>query len=84
LSGALDCAPAAVSAVELLWSGSGPATRGFDLAGVWVVMLLVLLTGVPSLLLAWTKRAPRTALALALAFPAGLIDVAIATVIAFM
>jgi hypothetical protein len=73
-----------VIAGELLWSGSDQATRGFDLAGVWVVLLLVLLTGVPALLLAWTKRAQRTALALALAFPAGLALVAIAIVIAFM
>lgn len=82
--GALDCVASAVIVLALLESGSDQATRGFDVAGVWVVLLLLLVTGIPALLLAWMKRAPRIALILALAFPVAFVLVSLATVIAFM
>ena len=81
---ALDCLAAAAVAVSLFRSGSDPATRGFDILGGWVVVILLLLTGVPALLLALRSRAPKTALALALGFPVGFILVYIAAVIAFL
>jgi hypothetical protein len=66
----LDVAASAVVAVASYNSGSDPATIGFDYAAGAVVGVLFLLTGLPALALTYCKRAPRTALILAVAFPA--------------
>jgi hypothetical protein len=81
--GAADCIAAAAIAFAFFGSGSDPATKGFDVAGGWVVILLLLVTGAPGLALALARRAPNTALALVLGFPVGFILVFIAVVIAF-
>jgi hypothetical protein len=49
-----------------------------------VAIVLLLVTGLPDLLLAFMRRAPRTALIFALAFPVGFVLVYIAAVIVFM
>jgi hypothetical protein len=66
----LDAAGCIVVAVAAYNSGSDPATIGFDYAAGVIVSALFLLTGLPALILTYLKRAPRTALILALAFPA--------------
>ena len=43
---------------------------GLDKLGGYSITVLFVLTGLPALMLAFTNRAPRAALALALAFPA--------------
>ena len=73
-------AAAALVVIFFLFSGSDPATRGFDIAGAW----LIALAGLPALLLAFMRRAPRTALVFALTFPVGFVLVYIAAVIAFI
>jgi hypothetical protein len=80
---ALDCLAAIGVAAALFFSGSDPATKGLDVAAGWLITLLLLFTGVPALILALRKRAPRTALALSLCFPVGFIMFYIAAVIAF-
>ena len=65
-------------------SASDPATKGLDSAFGWVATGLFAITGVPGLVLAGLGRAPRTALTLALAFPAGFILLFSAATIAFM
>ena len=81
--GAADCLAAAAVALVLFGSGSDPATKGFDIAGGWAVVLLLLVSGVPGLVLALTNRASKTALTLALGFPIGFVLFYIAAVIAF-
>jgi hypothetical protein len=81
--GVLDTAAWAAAALAFFRSGSDPATIGFDLAAGWLVTLLFVLTGVPALVLAMLRRAPTTALALALAFPAAFVLLLVAAVIAF-
>jgi hypothetical protein len=82
---AIDCvAAAALVIIFFLFSGSDPATRGFDIAGAWLIALLLFVTGLPALLLAFMRRAPRTALVFALTFPVGFVLVYIAAVIAFI
>lgn len=51
-------------------SGSDQATKGLDNVAGMAVTALILVTGVPALVLALKARGARTALALALAFPA--------------
>jgi len=51
-------------------SGSDPATKGLDVAAGVAVTGLFALTAVPAIALVARRRAPRTALMLALAFPA--------------
>ena len=51
-------------------SGSDPATKGLDVAAGGAVTGLFVLTAVPAIVLVARRRAPRTALMLALAFPA--------------
>jgi hypothetical protein len=57
-------------AFATFFSGSDPATKGLDQAAGVLVTALFVLTCVPALALARLRRAPRTALALAFAFPA--------------
>ena len=82
--GAADCVVAAGVAIALFKSNSDPATKGFDIVGAGVVILLLILTGGPGFLLGLGDRAPRTALALTLAFPVGFILVYISAMIAFL
>jgi hypothetical protein len=64
-------------------SGSDQATKGLDNAAGLAVTALYLVTGAPALVLVLKGRAPKTALALALAFPAAFAVLFIALVIAF-
>jgi hypothetical protein len=79
----LDAAGCAVVAVASYNSGSDPATIGFDYAAGVIVGALFLLTGLPALVLTYCKRAPRTALILALAFPALFVVLFLAAVVIF-
>jgi hypothetical protein len=64
-------------------SASDPATRGLDEAEGYLVASLFFITGAPALALVYFGKAPKTALALALAFPAGFVILFIAAVILF-
>src|SRR5262249_37512211 len=78
----LDAAVWAVLAFSMFMSGSDPATKGLDeVAGVSVTALL-LITAAPALGLILFGRALKTALTLALAFPAALAALFIAANIA--
>ena len=80
--GLLDALACAVVAIATFNSGSDRATIGFDYAaGGAVVTGLFAVTGLPALVIAALKRAPRTALALA--FPAMFVVLFIATVVVF-
>jgi hypothetical protein len=79
--GLLDALACAVVAVDSYNSGSDPATIGFDYAAGEIVTGLFVVTGLPALILASSRRAPRTALALA--FPAASVLLFVATVIVF-
>ena len=81
--GALDTVALGLAALALFASGSDPAAKGLDLAAGGVVALLYAVTALPALALAWCRRAPRTALALALAFPAVFLIAFVAVVISF-
>jgi len=64
-------------------SRSDPATSGLDEAASYIVMVLLLITAAPALALTVFGRAPRTALALALAFSVPFAPWFIAVIIAF-
>jgi hypothetical protein len=64
-------------------SGSDQATKGLDNVAGMAVTALVLVTGAPALVLALKGRASKTALTLALAFPATFAVLFIALVVAF-
>ena len=81
--GLLDAVAWIVLALLTFQSGSDPATKGLDVAAGAVVTVLFLVTGAPALVLAYIGRAPRTALVLALAFPAVFVLLFVAVVIAF-
>lgn len=68
--GVLDALICAIVAAAAINSGSDQATIGFDYAAGEIVAALFVITGLPALVLAACRRPPRTALALALAFPA--------------
>ena len=68
---------------SLYWSGSDPATRGFDGAAALALTILLLLTAVPAAFLAYYDRARRSALALALAFPLGFVILFVAAAAIF-
>jgi hypothetical protein len=70
ITGAFDTAAWLFLAGQYFWSGSDPATKGFDEGAGVAATVLFALTGAPALVLAWHSRAPRTALLLGLAFPA--------------
>jgi hypothetical protein len=67
--GSLDALIWVVIAAAALTSRSDPATKGLDEAAGWAVTALFLVTGAPALVLASRRRAPVTALILALGFP---------------
>ena len=74
----------ALFAFEMFLSGSDPATSGLDAAAGYVVMALFLAIVVPALaLIAFGRRAPKAALALALAFPLVVAGLFIATILVF-
>jgi hypothetical protein len=81
--GLLDALGCAVIAVATYNSGSDPATIGFDYAAGVIVTGLFAVTGLPALVLAFLRRAPKTALTLALAFPAVFVVLFVAAVIVF-
>jgi hypothetical protein len=81
--GLLDTLGCAVVAVGSYNSGSAPATIGFDYAAGAIVTGLFAVTGLPALILASLRRASRTALALALAFPGIFVVLFVATVVVF-
>src|ERR1700723_676838 len=81
--GLLDALVSSVIAVASYNSGSDPATIGFDYAAGVIVAVLFAVTGLPALIIAYRRRAPRTALGLALAFPALFVVLFVATVIVF-
>src|SRR5271168_3672646 len=80
---ALDAAACAGVAVAMFNSGSDHATIGFDNAAGLIVIGLFLITGLPALVLASARRAPKTALALALAFPAFFVALFVAAAVYF-
>ena len=63
-------------------SDSDHATIGFDNAAGVIVVILFAITGLPAFVLAALRRAPKTALGLALAFP-GLFVVLAAAVVCY-
>ena len=71
--GGLDAAGWLLVCAVTLFSQSDPASKGLDNFAGLAVTVVFLLTGVPALALAWRNRAPRLALALALAFPTGFV-----------
>jgi hypothetical protein len=78
-----DAAACAAIAWASVTSTSDPATIGFDRAAGVIAALLFALTGAPALALTFLAKAPRAALAFALAFPALLAALFVATVIYF-
>jgi hypothetical protein len=82
--GFLDALACAATAVACFDSDSDPATVGFDYAAGVIVTTLFLITGVPGLILVFIGRAPRAALALALAFPAVFVVLFVAAAIIFI
>jgi hypothetical protein len=81
---ALDCVAWLGVAAVTFASGSDQATKGLDNVAGWLVTLLFAATAVPALVLIYRQRAPRTALALALAFPATFVVLFAAVVVSFM
>jgi hypothetical protein len=79
----IDAVVWAIVAFAAFFSGSDPATRGLDQAAGWVVTALLLITAVPASILVSMRRAPITALILALAFPAAFALAFVAAVVAF-
>ena len=65
------------------FSGSDPAMMGLDTIAGWAVTILFLVTSAPAFVLALTKRWPKCALALALAYPAGFAALFVAVMIYF-
>jgi hypothetical protein len=63
--------------------GSDPATRGLDEAGGYIVTTLFLTAAVPALSLAVFRRAPKTAVTLALVFPVAFAALFVLTMLAF-
>jgi hypothetical protein len=80
---ALDTMAWALVVFASFWSGSDPATKGLDWAAGVLVTVLFMLSGAPALALTGFRRAPRTALTLALAFPAVLALLLVAAIVAF-
>jgi hypothetical protein len=79
----LDAAGWALIAFTTFNSGSDPATKGLDEAAGYIVTVLFLITAVPAVALISFRRAPKTALILALAFPAAFAALFITAIIAF-
>jgi hypothetical protein len=66
----LDAAVVIAVAFATFLSGSDPATKGLDIGAGLAVVALFVVTGAPALALLRLRRAPRTSLILAIAFPA--------------
>jgi hypothetical protein len=81
---ALDCIAWLGVAAATFASGSDQATKGLDNVAGWLVTALLVVTAVPALVLVYRRRAPRAALALALAFPATFVVLFVAAVVSFM
>lgn len=79
----VDAAVWVFVAFATFMSGSDAATKGLDEGAGLIVTALFLVTGAPALALVLLGRAPRTALTLALAFPAAFVVLFVAAVIAF-
>ena len=79
----VDTAAWVLIAIATVMSGSDPATKGLDEAAGLAATALFLVTGTPALVLVWLRRAPVTALVLALAFPVVLLTMFIAAIMAF-
>lgn len=71
--GILDTVAWLLIAGAMLLSGSDAATRGLDKLAALAVTALYAVTGAPALAILWKTWAPRLALVLALAFPAGFV-----------
>jgi len=82
--GVLDTIALVVAVSTLLPSASDPATRGLDNAADAAIALIYAVTALPALVLVWRRRAPRTALTLAIAFPAVFAAAFLAAVIAYI
>ena len=80
---ALDTLAWAGVALAMFGSGSDPATAGLDRAAGIAVTALFVLTSVPAFVLTRLRRAPRAALALALAFPSFLGFLFVAAIVGF-
>ena len=74
----LDAMGWGLAAFNLLITDFDPATRGLDQLGGYAITILFVLTGLPALVLALLKRAPRLSLGLALAFPAAFLVLVVA------
>jgi len=81
--GLLDALGCVVVAVATYNSGSDHATIGLDYAAGVIVTGLFVVTGLPALVIASLRGAPKTALALALAFPAVFVVLFVAAVVVF-
>ncbi len=79
----LDALACAAIVAVYFDSDSDHATIGFDDAAGVIVMVLFAITGLPALVLAALRRAPNTALGLALAFPGLFVVLAAAVVFYF-
>jgi hypothetical protein len=76
----LDTIGWALIASATFFSGSDAATKGLDRAAGVAVTALFAVTGAPALALTGFRRAPRTALTLALGFPAVLALLVVAAI----
>jgi hypothetical protein len=79
----LDAAVCALIALAMFNSEADPATQGLDEAAGCIVTVLLLITAGPAFALVLFRRAPKTALILALAFPAAFTALFVAAIIAF-
>jgi hypothetical protein len=78
----LDTVGWACVAYATFLTQSDPATKGFDEAEGYVVTILFLGLSGPAFALALLDRAPKAALALALAFPAVFVGLFVAAILA--
>lgn len=81
--GLLDALACAVIVIAAYNSDSDPATIGLDYAAGVITAGLFALTGLPALIIAALRRAPRTALGLAAAFPVIFLLLFVAAVVVF-
>ena len=79
----LDVVGWLLTAIAYFVSQSDQATAGFDDAVGMIITVLFAITVVPAFALVLTRKLPRTALTLALAFPAIFAILFVAVIIAF-
>jgi hypothetical protein len=77
----LDTIAAVFIAFATFYSESDPAAKGLDQAAGGAVTALFTVTGAPALALTALRRAPRTALVLALAFPVVVVLLFVAAIV---